>query len=81
MNLTDGLSEHLQDLTPPPADLDRVVDEAAERRRIFDASAPAERAHDFAMLGAAVVIDLDRVEGWAGVGPNGQIDPICLVRA
>ena len=58
----------------------RVVDEPAERQRIFDASAPAERAHDFAMLGAAVVIDLDRVEGWAGVGPNGQIDPICLVR-
>ena len=59
----------------------RVVDEAAERQRVFDASAPAERAHDFAMLGAAVVIDLDRVEGWAGVGPNGQIDPICLVRS
>lgn len=59
----------------------RVTVEAAERQRIFDASAPAERAHDFAMLGAAVVIDLDRVEGWAGVGPNGQIDPICLVRS
>lgn len=58
----------------------RVVDSSAERQRIFDASAPAERAHDFAMLGAAVVIDLDRVEGWAGVGPNGQVDPICLVR-
>jgi hypothetical protein len=28
----------------------------------------------------AVVIDLDRVEGWAGVGPQGQIDPICLQR-
>jgi len=58
----------------------RVVDTPAERQRIFDASAPAERAHDFAMLGAAVVIDLDRVEGWAGVGPNGQIDPIHLQR-
>lgn len=58
----------------------RVVEAPAERQRIFDASAPAERAHDFAMLGAAVVIDLDRVEGWAGVGPNGQIDPICLQR-
>ena len=33
------------------------------------------------VIGAAVVIDLDRVEGWAGVGPNGQIDPICLVRS
>jgi hypothetical protein len=58
----------------------RVSDAPADRRRIFDAAAPAERAHDFAMLGAAVIIDLDRVEGWAGVGPNGQIDPICLQR-
>ena len=58
----------------------RVSDAPSERQRIFDASAPAERAHDFAMLGAAVIVDLDRVEGWAGVGPNGQIDPICLQR-
>lgn len=58
----------------------RVVDAPQERQRIFDASAPAERAHDFAMLGAAVVIDLDRVEGWAGVGPNGQVDPVNLRR-
>ena len=59
----------------------RVVQDAAMRQRVFEASAPAERAHDFAMLGAAVVIDLDRVEGWAGVGPQGQIDPICLQRS
>lgn len=58
----------------------RVVHDAAVRQRVFEASAPAERAHDFAMLGVAVVIDLDRVEGWAGVGPQGQIDPICLQR-
>jgi hypothetical protein len=58
----------------------RVSEAPAERQRIFDASAAAERAHDFAMLGAAVIVDLDRVEGWAGVGPNGQIDPICLQR-
>jgi hypothetical protein len=58
----------------------RLSDAPADRQRIFDASAPAERAHDFAMLGAAVIVDLDRVEGWAGVGPNGQIDPICLQR-
>lgn len=58
----------------------RVSDAPEQRQRIFDAAAAAERAHDFAMLGAAVVIDLDRVEGWAGVGPQGQIDPICLQR-
>lgn len=58
----------------------RVVHDVAVRQRVFEASAPAERAHDFAMLGVAVVIDLDRVEGWAGVGPQGQIDAICLQR-
>jgi hypothetical protein len=58
----------------------RVVDDEAVRRLVFDCSAEAERAHDFAMLGVAVVVDLDRVEGWAGVGPQGQIDPINLRR-
>jgi hypothetical protein len=58
----------------------RVVVDEGVRRQVFDRSAEAERAHDFAMLGAAVVIDLDRIEGWAGVGPQGQIDPINLRR-
>ncbi len=58
----------------------RVVDDEAVRQRVFDRSAEAERAHDFAMLGVAVLVDLDRVEGWAGVGPQGQIDTIHLRR-
>jgi hypothetical protein len=58
----------------------RVTQDAAERRRIFDAAPPAERAHDFAMLGAAIVVDLDRVEGYAGLGPQGPIDPIRQLR-
>jgi hypothetical protein len=58
----------------------RVCDRAADRQHIFDHSPPAERAHDFAMLGAAVLVDLDRVEGYAGLGPQGQIDPVLLVR-
>ena len=33
MNLTDGLTEHLQDVTPPPPDLDRVVDRGRRLRR------------------------------------------------
>jgi hypothetical protein len=59
----------------------RVTEDAAERRRIFDAAPAAERAHDFAMLGAAIVVDLDRVEGYAGLGPQGQVDPIRMLRA
>jgi hypothetical protein len=59
----------------------RVTDVAGERQRIFDAAPPAERAHDFAMLGVAVLVDLDRVEGYAGLGPQGQIDGIRMLRA
>jgi Pyridoxamine 5'-phosphate oxidase len=58
----------------------RVTTQAGERERIFGRAHPLERAHDFAMLGAAVVVDLDRVEGYAGLGPQGQVDPIRMLR-
>ena len=58
----------------------RVTDVPAERRRVFERAPDAERAHDFAMLGTAVVVDLDRVEGYSGLGPQGQVDPIRLLR-
>jgi hypothetical protein len=58
----------------------RVVLAAAERERIYQRAAAAERAHDFAQLGAAVVVDLDRVEGYAGLGPQGQVDGIRMLR-
>jgi hypothetical protein len=58
----------------------RVTEVAAERRLIFQRAPQAERAHDFAMLGTAVVVDLDRVEGYSGLGPQGQVDPIRLLR-
>jgi hypothetical protein len=58
----------------------RVSDLAADRQRVFDASPEAERAHDFARLGSVVLVDLDRVEGYAGLGPAGQVDQIRLVR-
>lgn len=53
------------------------VSEAPEdRQRVYDGAPPVERAHDVQRVGVAVLIDLDRVEGYAGVGPQGQIDPI-----
>jgi hypothetical protein len=58
----------------------RVTADEAERRRIFKASATVEQAHDFAQLGVAVIIDLDRVEGYAGLGPAGAIDRVLMVR-
>lgn len=58
----------------------RVSDLEADRRRIFDASPEVERAHDFAMLGVAVLVDLDRVEGYAGLGPDGQVGQVRMLR-
>jgi hypothetical protein len=58
----------------------RVTVLEADRRRVFDASPEAERAHDFAMLGVAVLVDLDRVEGYAGLGPGGQVGQVRMLR-
>ncbi len=58
----------------------RVADDAQERQRIFQRAPQVERAHDLAMLGAGVVVDLDRVEGYAGLGPQGQVDGIRMLR-
>ena len=58
----------------------RVTDLPADRQRVFDAAPQAERAHDFAMLGVAVLVDLDRVEGYAGLGPGGQVGQVRMLR-
>jgi hypothetical protein len=58
----------------------RVTTDETERQRIFKASAAVEQAHDFAQIGVAIIIDLDRVEGYAGLGPAGQIDRVLMVR-
>ena len=58
----------------------RITTDAAERQRIYAASAAVEQAHDFAQLGVAVIIDLDCVEGYAGLGPAGQIGRVRMVR-
>jgi len=52
----------------------------ADRRKVYDASAQAERHHDFAMLGTVVIVDLEKVEGYAGLGPAGQVDQIRMQR-
>ncbi|MDQ8729948.1 pyridoxamine 5'-phosphate oxidase family protein [Bradyrhizobium sp. LHD-71] len=58
----------------------RITTDNAERLRIYNASPAVEQAHDFAQLGTAVIIDLDRVEGYAGLSRAGQIDRVLMVR-
>ncbi len=42
--------------------------------------AQVERDHDFAHLGVALIIDLDLVEGYAGLSPQGPVNPIRMAR-
>lgn len=58
----------------------RISDDARLRQQVYDKSAKAEREHDFAQIGVVVLVDLDRVEGYASLGPAGQVDGIRLLR-
>lgn len=58
----------------------RVVNDDDTRLRIYQAAPQVERDHDFAMAGVAVVIELDSIEGYAGLGPNGQTGRVRLLR-
>jgi hypothetical protein len=50
----------------------RVSRDAAERERVFAATPASEQKHDFARIGAAVIIDLDLVEGYFSLEPGAQ---------
>jgi hypothetical protein len=52
----------------------------AERRKVYDNAPPVERAHDFARTGVALIIDLDLVEGWFGLTPDGPIGRVRMLR-
>ena len=57
-----------------------IAADEATRSRIWQAMPVPEQRHDFAHLGTALVIDLDRVAGQAGYSTTGPIDPVHLVR-
>jgi hypothetical protein len=58
----------------------RVSTDESVRSRIYAKMAEAERNHDPARTGVALVIDLDRVEGWAGMSPNGPVGKVRMLR-
>jgi len=57
-----------------------IAEDETTRRHVYADIPPIEQQHDFARLGAAILIELDLVEGYAGLGPAGQIDPVRLER-
>jgi hypothetical protein len=52
----------------------------ATRKKVFERAAKVEQDHDFARVGVAVIIDLDRVEGYAGLSPTGPVNPVRMAR-
>lgn len=58
----------------------KVDNSEAARKQVYATMAKIEKDHDFAHSGAAVIIDLDRVEGYAGLGPSGPVNPIRMLR-
>ena len=58
----------------------RVSTDEAVRNRIYAKMAEAERNHDPARTGVALLVDLDRVEGWAGMSPNGPVGKVRMLR-
>jgi hypothetical protein len=58
----------------------RISTDEAVRQRIYAKMAEAERNHDPARTGVALLIDLDRVEGWAGMSPNGPVNKVRMLR-
>lgn len=57
-----------------------VATDDATRKQVYDTMAQVERDHDFARTGVALIIDLDLVQGYAGLSPNGQIEPVRMAR-
>lgn len=57
-----------------------VSTDTAARERIHAKMSQMEKNHDYAHTGVALIIDLDRVEGWAGVGPDGQLGKVRMLR-
>jgi hypothetical protein len=50
---------------------ERVTEDAAERSRVFESAPAREQASDPERKGAAVIVDLDRVEGVLKFGADG----------
>jgi hypothetical protein len=51
----------------------RVTTDETERARVFESAPERERNADPERKGAAVIVDLDRIEGVLKVGPDGRV--------
>lgn len=57
-----------------------VSGDAEARTRVYENMTEGERNHDYARTGVALIIDLDRVEGWGGMSPDGPVNRVRMLR-
>jgi hypothetical protein len=57
-----------------------IASQERDRRKVYEAAHKVEQDHDFARLGVALIIDLDRVEGYAGLSAAGQVGRVNMRR-
>jgi predicted pyridoxine 5'-phosphate oxidase superfamily flavin-nucleotide-binding protein len=58
----------------------RIADGDHERQQVYKASHKVEQDHDFAEVGVALIIDLDRIEGYLSLSPAGQVGRVNMRR-
>jgi Pyridoxamine 5'-phosphate oxidase len=58
----------------------RLEHSPALRDALFERMPEAEQRHDPQRQGVMLVIGLDRIEGYAGLGPQGRKEPVLLFR-
>lgn len=58
----------------------QVSEDTAVREQIFSSMNQSERNHDYARTGVALIIDLERIEGWAGMSADGQVGKVRMLR-
>jgi uncharacterized pyridoxamine 5'-phosphate oxidase family protein len=58
----------------------KIASDEATREKVYQAMTQVERDHDYARTGVALIVDLDMVQGQAGLSATGPIEPVRLVR-
>jgi len=58
-----------------------VASDDVTREAVYTTMTQVERDHDYAHTGVAVIIDLDMVQGQAGLSNTGPIEPVRMQRA
>jgi general stress protein 26 len=58
----------------------KIATDEATREKVYQTMTQVERDHDYARQGVAMIIDLDLVQGQAGLSNTGPVEPVRMAR-